>query len=161
MVPRATRVPFVVRGACGTEGILAEAARVGPGRALYPTVYNGRIRHVKDCGKDRMHSQFGDMCERLRRKPNQLTPGRNEVADTGTFAVQRVSFEFVGGPHDGLVVQGRIDDHNRNEAAGLLWRTDGGQPGTDFWVPSDYAVHWLACTVRMDLIIWLSTGFHF
>jgi hypothetical protein len=55
------------------------------------------------------------------------------------LTARNVVFEFIGGPHDGLVVRDVIN-HDYDEAAGLLWQTDGGRPGAEFWMPSEYAL---------------------
>lgn len=53
---------------------------------------------------------------------------------------ENVLFEFVGGPHDGLVVEGPIGGPNVNTAESLLRQSDGGKPGAEVWLPTPYAV---------------------
>lgn len=58
----------------------------------------------------------------------------------GIAVCRGVRFEFLGGPHDGLMVAGTFGGPDMGEGDGLLWRTDGGRPGTEFWLPSEYAI---------------------
>ncbi|MGC3972230.1 MAG: hypothetical protein QM775_34285 [Pirellulales bacterium] len=69
--------------------------------------------------------------------------------------LQFVSIEFVGGPHDGLVLTGDGEDAERSTVEILLQQSDGGKPGALLRTASPYAVamlqtHGLDAIERMD-----------
>jgi len=51
---------------------------------------------------------------------------------------QHVLIEFIGGPHDGLVLTDSHDESERSAAEVLLQQSDGGKPGAMLRVASPY-----------------------
>src|SRR5262245_40426199 len=74
--------------------------------------------------------------------------GRSDVSRLSRCMInatcQVVQFEFLGGPYDGLIVRRALCGTGCEEGGGLLWQTDGGRPGTEFWMPTEYALAILA-----------------
>jgi len=56
---------------------------------------------------------------------------------------ESVVFEFIGGPHDGWIVEETTGGPAFTTADGLLRHSEGGKVGAEIWLPTAYALEML------------------
>jgi hypothetical protein len=72
----------------------------------------------------------------------------------------QLQVRFYGGPRDGAVVSGCLDDASYSEAEGIYRWTDGGRIGARIWCPSPLAVSLLqtqGLVAVLDSLAWGTT----
>jgi hypothetical protein len=64
---------------------------------------------------------------------------------------EKLHFEFIGGPLDGLIIDEPLGSSNLTTADGLLRHSEGGKPGATVWMATPYTMEMLR-TYSLDTI---------